>query len=90
VVLPQFATKNHTVTLSLIPPRWWDRKENQKEKRQKLVGWDENSLTEWQSEKKTTTNNTEKKSICNMQCSHHPMLGLLLTSKSLCFSWLPT
>jgi len=32
-------------------------------KGQKLVGWDENSLTEWQREKKTTTSNTDKKHI---------------------------
>jgi len=29
-------------------------------KTQKLVGWDENSLTEWQREKKTKNNNTDK------------------------------
>jgi len=27
------------------------------------VGWGENSLTEWQREKKTTINNTDKKHI---------------------------
>jgi len=32
-------------------------------KRQKLVGWDENSLTEWQREKKTAINNTDKKHV---------------------------
>jgi len=32
-------------------------------KRQKLMGWDENSLTEQQREKKTTINNTDKKHI---------------------------
>jgi len=37
--------------------------ENQKEKRQKLLGWDENSLAEWQREKKTTINNSDKKQI---------------------------
>jgi len=63
--------------------------ENPKEKRQKLVGWDDNSLTEWQREKKTTINNTDK-SIYNMQCSHHLMLSWLLSSKSLSFSQLPT
>jgi len=62
VALPQFATKNHAVTLSL-PPSWWDGEKNQKEKRQNLMGWDENSLTEWQREKKTTINNTDKKHI---------------------------
>jgi len=46
VVLLQFATKNHAITLSLLPPPWWQGEENQKEKRQKLMGWDENSLTE--------------------------------------------
>jgi len=59
--LPQFVTKNHTVTLSLLPPSWWDREENQKEKRQKFVGWDENSLTDWQREKKSAINNADKK-----------------------------
>jgi len=81
--------KSHAVTLSLLPPHRWDGEENQKEKRQKLMGWDENSLTEWQREKKTTTNNTDK-SIYSMQCSHHLMLSLLLSSKSLSFSQLPT
>jgi len=47
VVLPQFATKNHTVTLSLLLSPYWDGEENQKEKKAKLTGWDENSLTEW-------------------------------------------
>jgi len=32
-------------------------------KRQKLVGWDENSLIERQREKKATINNTDKKHI---------------------------
>jgi len=63
VVLPQLTTKNHTVTLSLPPLPWWDEGENPKEKWQKLMGWDENSLTEWQKEKKTTINNTDKKHI---------------------------
>jgi len=45
VVLPQFATMNHTVTLSLLPPLQWDGEENQKEKRQKLLSCEENSLT---------------------------------------------
>jgi len=43
-------------------------------KKAKLMGWDENSLTEWQREKKTTTNNMDKNRY-NMQCSHHPMLS---------------
>jgi len=29
VVLHQFATKNHAVTLSLLPPPQWDGEENQ-------------------------------------------------------------
>jgi len=29
VVLPQFATKNQAVTLSLLPPPQWDGEENQ-------------------------------------------------------------
>jgi len=61
VVLPQFATKNHIVTLSLLPR--WDGKENQKEKGKKLVGWDEHSLTEWQREKKITVNSIDEKHI---------------------------
>jgi len=44
VVLPQFATKNHEITFSVLPPPQWDGEENQKEKRQKPEGWDENSL----------------------------------------------
>jgi len=72
-----------------FPSPQTDGEENPKEKRQKLVGWDGNSLTEWQREKKTTINNTNK-SIYNMQCSHHSMLSLLLSSKSLSFSQLPS
>jgi len=45
------------------PPPQWDGEENPRGKRQKLVGWDEHSLTEWQREKKTTINNTDKKHI---------------------------
>jgi len=63
VVFPQFATKNHAVAFSLLPLSRWDGGENQKEKRQKLMGWDENSLTEWQREKRTTIHNTDKKHI---------------------------
>jgi len=32
-------------------------------KRQKLMGWDEASLTEWQREEKATINNTDKKHV---------------------------
>jgi len=32
-------------------------------KKAKLVGWDENSLAEWQREKNTIINNTDKKHI---------------------------
>jgi len=49
MVLPQLATKNHTVTHSSR----CDGEENQKEKA-KLLDWDKNSLTEWQREKKIT------------------------------------
>jgi len=59
-----------------------------RKKRQKLVGRDKNSLTEWQKEKKTSIILT--KSIYNMQCSHHPMLSLLLSSKRPSLSQLPT
>ena len=87
-VLSQFVTKNHTVTLLLLPLCWWDGEENQKEKRQKLVGWDENNLTQWQREKKTI-NSTDKKHIQHTVFSP-PMLSLLLSSQSLSFSQLPT
>jgi len=80
--------KNHAVTFSLLPPPRWDGEENRKEKRGKLVGWDENSLTEWQREKKITI--ILIKSIYTMQCSRHPILSLLLSSKSFSFSQLPT
>ena len=53
----------YTVALSLITPPPWDGEESQKEKRQKLVGWDENSLTEWQREEKSTINNTDKNHV---------------------------
>jgi len=58
VVWHPLATKNHAVALSLLPPPQWDGEENQKEKA-KLVGWDENSLTECQREKKITIKNTD-------------------------------
>jgi len=62
VVLPQVATEEPcSYSLSLLPPPQWDGDENQKEKWQTLVGGDKNSLTEWQREKKTTINNTDKK-----------------------------
>jgi len=61
--------------------------ENQKEKA-KLVGCDKNSLTEWPREKKITI--ILIKRIHSMQCSHHPMLSLLLSSKCSYFSQLPT
>jgi len=54
VVLPQFATKE-PCSYSLTPsPSLAGRGEESEGKRQKLLGWDENSLTEWQREKKTT------------------------------------
>jgi len=56
------ATKNHAVFLSLLPPPQWDGEDNQKEKA-KLMGWDENTLTEWQREKKITINDIGKKNI---------------------------
>jgi len=42
------------VALSLLLPPRKDGEENQKEKA-KLIGWDKNSSTEWQREKKITT-----------------------------------
>jgi len=82
------ATKNHRVALSLLLPPRWGGEENQKEKA-KLVGCDENSLTKWQREKKITTVILIKR-IYSMQCSHHSMLILLLSSKSPSFSQLLT
>ena len=61
MVWPQWATKNHAVALTLLPPPQRDREQNQKEKA-KLVDWDENNLREWQGEK-TITINTDKKNI---------------------------
>jgi len=63
VVLPQFGTKEpRSYSLTPCPSLvgWGGQSEG---KRQKLVGWDENSLTEWQREKKTTISNTDKKHI---------------------------
>jgi len=56
ITWPQPATKNHAVTLSLLPPPplQWDGEENWKAEA-KLVGWDKNSLTEQQREKKIIT-----------------------------------
>jgi len=62
VLWPQVAAKNHTVALLLLPPPWWDEEENEKEKA-KLMGRDENSLTEWQREKTVAINNTDYKNI---------------------------
>jgi len=44
------------------------------------MGCNENSSTGWQREKKITTIILIKR-IYSMECSHHPMLGLLLSSK---------
>jgi len=52
------------------------------------VGWDKNSLTERQREKKIITIILIER-IYSMQCSHCLMLSLLLSSKFLCFSQLP-
>jgi len=64
VVLPQFAIKYHVVTLLShsfpLPSGMGGRI---RRKKAKLVGWDENSLTERQREKKTTINNTDKKHL---------------------------
>jgi len=56
----------------------------------KLVGWDKNSLTEWQREKKITTIILTKRIYSSMQCSNHPIHSWLPRSKSPCFSQLPT
>jgi len=81
------ATKNHAVALSLLHPPWWDGEKNQKEKA-KLMGCDKNSSTEWQREKKITI--ILVKRIYSMQCSHHPMLSLLLNNKIPFLQQLPT
>jgi len=63
VVLPEFAPKEpHTYPLP-PPPSLVGRGGESEGKRQKLMGWDENSLAEWQREKKTTINNANKKQI---------------------------
>jgi len=54
-------------------------------KKAKLMGWDENSLTEWQREKKTTTNNSDKKHTQHAVFSPLVLI-LLLTRKSISFS----
>jgi len=89
VGFPQFATKNHAVTLSLLPLPRWDGKDNQKEKKQKLMGRDESSLTNGKGRRKQQSIILIK-SIYNRQCSHHSMLSLLLSNKSLSFSQIST
>jgi len=78
-VQPQLATQNHAAALSLLPSSRWDGEQNQKQKA-KLMGWDKNSLTEWEREKRITTIILIKR-ICSMQCSHHLILSLFLSSK---------
>jgi len=80
------AAKNHAIALSLLP--WWDGEDNQKEKA-KLRGCVKNSLTGQQSEKKVTMIVLIKR-IYGMQCSHHPVFRLFLSSKSPSFSQLST
>jgi len=52
--------------------------EGESQGKKTIMGCDENSLTGWQREKKTTT--TLIKRIYNTQCSHHQMFSLLLSS----------
>jgi len=89
VVLPQFPiTEPHSyfLTPALSPVGWGGQSEG---KRQKLVGWNENSLTTGKGRRKQQSIILIK-SMYNMQCSHHPTPSLLLSSKSLSFSQLPT
>jgi len=73
---------------SLTPsPSWRDREENRKEKA-KLVGWDENRVTQLQKEKKAITVTLIKRTY-SMQRSHHLMLCWLLSSKCPSFSQFP-
>jgi len=88
IVWPQLATKNHAVALSLLPPSQGDGEGDQKEKA-KFTGWDENSLTHWQREKKITIV-LIKKHMYNVQCTYDPVLIMLLISKFPSFSQLPT
>ena len=80
MVLPQFATKNHTTTLSLVPSPWWDEEGNQKEK-------SKNSCTGMRTVEENDKGRRKQqsiiliKSIYNLQCSHHLMLSLLLSIK---------
>jgi len=57
-------------------------------KRQKLVGWDKNSLTEQQREKKITSRTLVKR-IYRAQFSQSRMLSLVPSSKSLFSRQLP-
>ena len=89
VVLPEFAPKEpHTYPLP-PPPSLVGRGGESEGKRQKLMGWDENSYRMAKGRRKQQSIILVK-SIYIVQCSHHLMLSLLLTSKSLSFSQLPT
>jgi len=59
---------------SLTPPPLWDEEENQT-KKAKLMGWDKDSSTEQQRQKKITT------LIHRQQFSHLPVLSSLTSSK---------
>jgi len=62
---------------SLTPPLpMWDGEATEKAK---LVGYDKNSITKQRREKKTTPIISRKRTY-SMQCSHCPMLSLILSS----------
>jgi len=81
-------TENLADALSFLPSPQWNGEGNQKEKA-KLIDCDKNNLAEQQREKKIIAIILIKR-IYSMQCSHHPMLSLLHSSKSPSFSQLPT
>jgi len=85
VVLSQFATKNHTVTLSSPLPSGMGRRIRRKKDKHSWVGM----RTVYQTGKgRRKQSIILTKSIYNMQRPDHPMLSLLLRSKSLSLSHL--
>jgi len=64
-------------------------REGEWEGKGKLVGWDKDSSTDWQRERKITTIILIRRTY-RVQCSHCTVLGLLLSSKSPCSRQLPT
>ena len=69
-------------------PGWTGRRIRRKKTKTLGVGWEQfNRMAKGEENNKSIT---LIKSMYNMQCSHHPMLSLLLSNKSLSSSQLPT